>query len=59
MTPHKNKKINVQVARASDGTYIATIAGGWWMARGKTRASAVKAVVKRYRDEQEHLGYRR
>ena len=38
-----------------DTLWQASIAGGWWIAYGKTAEEAKKNVVKRYRDEVEYF----
>ncbi len=38
----------VSVCPDGRGHFIATIAGGWWMAYGDTMQKAVKAVIERY-----------
>jgi len=35
-----------------DGSYRATISGGWWVARGKTKKDAAQRAVKRMEAEQ-------
>lgn len=36
-----------------DDHYRALIAGGWWMATGKTEKEAIKKVVENYEKEKE------
>lgn len=50
----KTVKIPVEIY-ADDGGYRAQIAGGCWVAWGKTRDEAVKKVVRWYKGEQSHL----
>jgi len=42
--------VPVSVYRDGD-CYRATIAGGWWVATGKTEQAAIKAVVGKYEQE--------
>jgi hypothetical protein len=47
--------IQITTVRENDH-YIATIAGGWWLAHGATRDKAVKAVLNAYENRTLTLG---
>lgn len=48
--PEQSTAITIKVINYGD-YYQAEIAGGWWIARGRNKQSAIKAVIKRYKDE--------
>ena len=44
------RRVNVEIFKEGD-RYIATIAGGWWMAYGTSGDNAKKNVIERYKSE--------
>lgn len=48
--PEQSTAITVKVVDYGD-YYQAEIVGGWWIARGKSKQSTIKAVIKRYKEE--------
>lgn len=50
-----DEKINGEAEQLENGTWQAKINGGWWIAIGETKDSAIKSVKKMFKDETEKM----
>jgi len=50
-----DEKIEGTVEKLKDGTWQAKINGGWWIAIGATKESAIKAVTNMFKNETENI----